>query len=322
MKKVSIIIPCLNEDEVMHLLFDRVNSVLDTWEYTAEVICVDDGSIDRTWSLISQFSAKDSRWKGLSLSRNFGHQPAVTAGMTHADGDCVVIIDADLQDPPEVISQFLEEWENGSEVVYGVRKKREDHGIKKFLAWGFYRVLARLSTVDIPTDSGDFCLLDQKVVKVMNRLPERNRYLRGLRVWCGFKHKALEYERDGREAGEPQYTFKKSLKLALDGLFSFSAVPLSVASHAGLWISLTAFLGALFTLLQRLFPDFFDKFGMAPAPGFATIVISVLFLGGVQLICLGILGEYLSRIYEEVKGRPSYIVSQTVNTESEKQSDA
>ncbi len=313
MKKVSIIIPCYNEEAVMEHLFTRLNKVLENLSYDVEIICVSDGSIDETWSLIRRFSENDKRWKGLSLSRNFGHQMAVSAGLAQAKGECSCIIDADLQDPPEVLVDFLDAWELGNEVVYGVRRRREDKGLKRVLAWVYYRFLKKLSSVEIPIDAGDFCLLDEKVVHIMNKLPERNRYLRGLRVWCGFRHYAVEFDREARVAGEVRYTFQQSLKLACDGLFSFSAVPLKLASHIGLLVSLTAFLGAVVTLLQRLFPVFFDKFGMAPAPGFATIVISILFLGGVQLICLGILGEYISRIYKEVQARPNWIISEATN---------
>ena len=313
MKKVSIIIPCFNEEEVIESLFQRLNDVVGVLDYEFDFICVDDGSSDSTWKKINHFAQQDSRWKGVSFSRNFGHQMAVSAGMSRAQGDCLCVIDADLQDPPEVIAQFLEQWENGYEVVYGVRSTRQDGGAKKLYAWLFYRVLSKLSRVDIPADAGDFCLLDKKVYQVMNSMPERKRYLRGLRAWCGFQHKAVQFQREKRFAGEPCYTFKKSLKLAFDGIFSFSAVPLTAASHVGLWVSLTAFLGVVFTFLQRVFPVFFDRFGLAPAPGFATIVISILFLGGVQLICLGILGEYISRIYTEVQARPNWVVSETTN---------
>ncbi len=312
-KKVSIIIPCYNEEAVLPTLFERMNAVMDAWDYETEILCVDDGSKDGTWRMLQEYCEADRRWRAISFSRNFGHQVAVSAGMAHAVGDCACVIDADLQDPPEVLHEFAKEWENGYQVVYGVRKKRKDKKIKKWIAWCFYRVMARLSSVEIPPDSGDFCLIDRQVLDVMVSLPERNRYLRGLRVWCGYKQKAVTFERDARAAGEPQYTFRKSLKLGLDGIFSFSAVPLSLASHVGLWISITAFLGAVFTFLQRIFPAFFARFGLAPGPGFATIVISLLFLGGIQLICLGILGEYLGRIYEEIKGRPNWIISEYAN---------
>lgn len=310
---ISIVIPCYNEEPGLPELFHRINGVIQTWNHQVEVICVDDGSRDRTWEILQQQASKDPRWSGISLSRNFGHQSAVSAGMFHAKGDCVCVIDADLQDPPETLSEFIAEWEKGNEVVYGVRRMRRDRSVKKLLAWCFYRIIGRMVSIRIPADSGDFCLMDRKVVDIMNSLPERSRYLRGLRVWCGFKQVPVHFDRDARHAGEPQYTFRKSLKLAMDGIFSFSAIPLSLASHFGLLVSAIAFVGTLFTLAQRIFHQWFAKIGLEPGPGFATVVISILFLGGIQLICLGILGEYLGRIYEEVKGRPSWIVAKTTS---------
>jgi dolichol-phosphate mannosyltransferase len=222
------------------------------------------------------------------------------------------VIDADLQDPPEEISRLLEKWREGFEVVFATRKKRKDPPVKRILAWGFYRLLEKMTPLPMARDAGDFCLLDKKVVAVMNALPERSRYLRGLRTWCGFRQTSVEFDRHERAAGVPQYTFKKSFKLAMDGLFSFSAVPLQLATHLGLWVSALAFFGVIFTFAQKLFAAQFAKIGLEPGAGFPTIVISVLFLGGVQLICLGILGEYVGRIYEEVKGRPLWILRDSV----------
>ena len=315
MKLISIVIPCYNEEQVLPLLYKRINALVSTWSDSVEIICVNDGSRDQTWPLLKKITQADPKWKAICFSRNFGHQAAVSAGLFHAQGDCVCVIDADLQDPPETLETFIEVRKSGSEVVYGVRKKRTDAMLKKFLAWAFYRVIARLVSIKIPPDSGDFCLLDRKVVETMNALPEKNRYLRGLRVWCGFKHTPVEFDREARAAGEPQYTFRKSLKLALDGIFSFSAVPLALASHVGLWVSGMALIGMIFTLAQRIFSNWFALIGLQPGPGFATIVISILFLGGIQLICLGILGEYLGRIYDEVKGRPAWIAAEFLNIE-------
>ena len=308
MQKISVIVPCFNEEAVLPKLFERMSAMAPNWGTDYEIICVDDGSRDRTWELLKTQNQKDSRWRCLSFARNFGHQTAVSAGLYHATGDAVIIIDADLQDPPEEITRMLAKWREGHDVVFAVRKKRKDPLVKRVLAWGFYRLLAKLTPFPIPTEAGDFCLLDRKVMAVINSLPERSRYLRGLRTWCGFKQTALEFERGERAAGVPQYTFKKSLKLAMDGLFSFSAMPLRLATYLGLWVSGFAFLGAVFTLAQKLFAEQFAKIGLAPGAGFPTIVISILFLGGVQLICLGILGEYIGRIYEEVKGRPLWII--------------
>jgi len=308
MQTVSVVVPCCNEQAVLPELFKRLTAAAAEWGADYEVICVDDGSRDDTWKLIKQQNATDSRWRGLSFARNFGHQIAVSAGLLHASGDAVVIIDADLQDPPEEVARLLAKWREGFEVVFATRKRRHDPLPKRVLAWGFYRLLEKMTPLPIARDTGDFCLLDKKVVAVMNALPERSRYLRGLRTWCGFRQASVEFDRARRAAGEPQYTFKRSFKLAMDGLFSFSAVPLRLATYLGLWVSGFAFLGVLFTLAQKLFAPQFARIGLAPGPGFPTVVISILFLGGVQLICLGILGEYLGRVYDEVKGRPLWIV--------------
>ena len=287
-----------------------------------EFICVDDGSHDRTWELLKLQSGKDPRWRCLSFARNFGHQIAVSAGLYHATGDAVVIIDADLQDPPEQIFRLIEKWREGFQVVYAVRTKRDDERLKQFLAWVFYRLLSRAVPFNVPADAGDFCLLDRRVVEVLNALPERNRYLRGLRAWSGFRQTGLEFERHARAAGAPQYTFRKSLRLAMDGVFSFSTVPLRLATYLELMVSLIAFLGALFTLCQKIFAEQFAKFGLTPGPhGIPTLVVSTLFLGGVQLICLGILGEYLGRIYDEVKGRPHWIIQDCAGLEAKTMPD-
>ena len=307
-KKISVIVPCFNEEAVLPKLFQRLGAVAATWNEDYEIICVDDGSRDGTWEILKAQNAKDPHWRCLCFARNFGHQTAVSAGLHFAGGDAAVVIDADLQDPPEEIARLLEKWHEGFEVVFATRKKRQDPPVKRMLAWGFYRLLQRLTPLPMARDAGDFCLLDKKVVAVMNALPERSRYLRGLRTWCGFRQTSVEFDRHERAAGVPQYTFKKSFKLAMDGLFSFSAAPLRLATYLGMWVSAFAFLGVMFTLAQKLFAVQFAKIGLAPGAGFPTIVISVLFLGGVQLICLGILGEYIGRLYEEVKGRPLWIL--------------
>jgi len=293
------------------MLFERLQSTAPSWGVDYEVICVDDGSSDRTWALLQEQNRRDARWRGLSFARNFGHQTAVSAGLHFATGDAVVVIDADLQDPPEAIAPLLAKWRAGFEVVYATRRQRRDPLLKRTLAWGFYRVLSRLTPLSLPADAGDFCLLDRRVVNVIKSLPERNRYLRGLRTWCGYRQTSVAFDRAERAAGRPQYTLKKSFKLAMDGLFSFSAAPLRLATYLGLWVSGFAFFGVVFTLAQKLFASQFAKIGLAPGAGFPTIVISILFLGGVQLICLGILGEYIGRIYDEVKGRPLWVIRES-----------
>lgn len=307
-RTISIVVPCYNEQAVLPAFFERMDRVAPGWPVACEVICVDDGSHDRTWEIIKTKSQQDPRWRCLRLARNFGHQAAVSAGLHHAAGDAVVIMDADLQDPPEEIARLLEKWLEGFDVVYATRMQRKDPWGKQLLAWGFYRLLEKMTPLPMARDAGDFCLLDKRVVGVIKALPERNRYLRGLRTWCGFRQTAVAFDRAERAAGVPQYTFKASFKLAMDGLFSFSATPLRLATYLGLWVSALAFFGVLFTLAQKLFATQFAKIGLEPGAGFPTIVISILFLGGVQLICLGILGEYIGRIYEEVKGRPHWVI--------------
>jgi dolichol-phosphate mannosyltransferase len=219
-----------------------------------------------------------------------------------------VVIDADLQDPPEEIARLLAKWEEGFDVVYAIRQKRKEGPMKRFCYWAFYRLMARLVAFDIPLDSGDFCLMSRRVVNTLNAMPERNRFVRGLRAWVGFRQIGLPYDRAARNAGTPKYGLFKLLKLAMDGLFAFSAAPLRLATYLGLWVSAFAFLGAVFTLVQKVFATQFSKIGLSPQPGFPTIVIAILFIGGVQLICLGILGEYIGRIYDEVKSRPGWII--------------
>jgi dolichol-phosphate mannosyltransferase len=306
--KISIIVPCYNEEAVLPILFERLRAAAPAWGAEYEIICVDDGSQDRTWGLLKEQHQRDAHWRCLALARNFGHQTAVSAGLFHATGAAAVILDADLQDPPETIARLLDKWREGFEVVFATHKTRRDPLLKRLLAWGFYRLLQKMTPLPLARDSGDFCLLDRKVVAVINALPERSRYLRGLRTWCGFRQASVEFDRPARAAGMPQYTFKKSFHLAMDGLFSFSAAPLRLATYLGLWVSGFAFFGVVFTFLQKLFASEFARIGLAPGAGFPTIVISILFLGGVQLICLGIVGEYIGRIYEEVKGRPLWII--------------
>jgi polyisoprenyl-phosphate glycosyltransferase len=309
---ISIVIPCFNEEAVLSQLASRLVAAADQWNEPWEAICVDDGSRDSTWSRLEEIARSDSRWKLVRFARNFGHQKAVSAGLAHAKGDAVFVIDADLQDPPEELYRFIDKWREGYEVVYAVRRKRKEVWYKRMCYYLFYRGLSLLSQTTIPLDSGDFCIMDQKVVSVLREMPEQNRFIRGMRAWAGFRQIGIEYERHARAAGVPQYTFKKLLQLASDGVLSFSTIPLRLATYLGLAVSTIAFFGAAFTLLQRWMGDWFASIGLAPAPGFATIVISVLFLGGVQLVCVGIIGEYIGRIYEEVKGRPLWIESDTV----------
>lgn len=316
MSHVSIVIPCYNEESVLPELFRRLESVLTVWKDTWEVVLIDDGSGDRTWEMLEAKARTDTRYKVLCFARNFGHQTAVSAGIYHTTGDAVIVMDADLQDPPEELGRFIEKWREGYEVVYAIRQKRKEGPLKKICYWGFYRLLAGTSANPIPLDSGDFCVMDRKVVAVLRAMPERNRFVRGLRCWAGFRQIGVSYERHARAAGEVKYTLNKLTRLAMDGLLSFSTLPLRLATYLGLSVSALALAGIIFTLAQRFFQHFFKSIGLGIVPGFTTIVVAVLFLGGVQLVCIGILGEYLGRIYDEVKRRPQWVIADAIGVEA------
>jgi dolichol-phosphate mannosyltransferase len=306
---ISIVIPIYNEDEILHTLFNRLIEASPSWEEEFEVILVDDGSTDKSLSIIKDFTEEDSRFKAVELSRNFGHQPAISAGMEVAKGDAIIIMDGDLQDPPEELHRFLDKWREGYDIVYAIRKNRKEHFLKRMAYYTFYRGLKFISDIEMPLDSGDFCLMDRKVVDVINnQLPENIRFVRGLRAYAGFNQIGVEYEREERAGGEAKYTFKKLMKLALDGIFGFSTFPLRLATYLGLSIAIPSFLIGLFFIIHRIFQ--FEVLGYSPTdtPGLATLAVGMFFLGGVILIILGILGEYLGRIYIEVKRRPFYII--------------
>ncbi len=306
---ISVIVPLYNEEEVIGESYKRLTSVMQGLGEDYELILINDGSRDRTAALAAEICEKDRHVRLICFSRNFGHQIAITAGMDYARGDAVVIIDADLQDPPEIIPLMVEKWKEGYHVVYGKRTRRQGETIfKKVTAKLFYRFLKRMTQVDIPTDTGDFRLMDRKVCDAMKRLGERNRYVRGLVSWVGFRQYALEYVRDERFAGETKYPFKKMLKLAMDGISSFSYKPLKLATLMGFVLSGLSFLYLLFVLIQKLC-------GWHTVEGWASIVAVQLFFNGVVLIMLGIIGSYIGRIYEEAKGRPLYIVQEEIGFE-------
>ena len=321
---VSVVVPCYNEGPVLDLLYEELTAAAVDWGRPFEVIVVDDGSNSETREKLKTLHERDVRWSIVRLARNFGHQNAVSAGLDETKGDCVVILDADLQDPPAVVEGFFEEWEKGFDVVYGIRKQRKENVFKRAAYFLFYRILGRLSEVPIPEDSGDFCLIDRKIVDLMRSMPERHRFLRGLRAWVGFRQKGIPYERAARQGGVPQYTLTKLFRLGGDGVFAFSTSPLRLATRLGLAVSLFAFIGTVTTfvirLLKAVFPDLFVDIGMPFVQGFTTTVMSVLFLGGVQLICIGIMGEYIGRIYDEVKRRPNWIVAEKIGIEDKRES--
>lgn len=312
MPTYSLVIPIYNEEATLPELYRRLVALMSHLEGAVEVVFVNDGSRDRSLLILQELRSQDARICYLSFARNFGHQIAVTAGLHFARGDAVIVMDADLQDPPELIPKLVEQWRQGYQVVYAQRSRRQrDPWLKRLFAYSYYRLLRQLADVEIPTDTGDFCLMDRQVVQLLNRMPERHRYIRGLRAWTGFRQTAVLFERDPRFAGEVKYTFQKSLALGINGLISFSKVPLRISTYLGLLAAAIALLMALLVLYWRLFES------NSPVTGFTIIAIAMFFLGAVQLLSIGILGEYIGRIYEEVKGRPLYVLSEVAGFESD-----
>ena len=308
--ELSLVVPLFNESEVFEKLTQRLIATMDQAPFACEAILIDDGSTDGTRDHITHLCQTDPRFRGVLLSRNFGHQKAVSAGLDHARGKTVGVIDGDLQDPPELLLDFHKKLSAGYDVVYAVRKNRKENFLKRFCYFAFYRLLQKVSTVDIPLDSGDFCLMNRDVVDQIRCMPERHRFIRGMRSWVGFRQTPYEYDRSSRQAGDSKYSIAKLLKLALDGVFTFSETPLRIATCCGATVATFAMLWAVYILGWRLLGD------ANQLPGFATTACGMFFLGGVQLICLGILGEYIARIHSEVKRRPIYIVEKVVEFSS------
>lgn len=311
MNKISLVIPMYYEEEVAEQCYIRVKEVLNSLEnYEHEIIFINDGSKDRTLDILEKIAEVDKKVKVISFSRNFGHQAAVTAGLKETTGDAVVIIDADLQDPPELIPDMIELWEEGNEVIYAKRKKRKGETIFKVLsAKIFYKTLNMMSDVEIPKDTGDFRLVDRKVVDVINSLPEHNKFLRGLFSWVGFKQIPFEYQRKERFAGKTKYPLKKMIKLASDGIISFSTKPLRVIGKLGILSIIISFIVLVYSLLSFIF-----KWNDLTA-GWTSIMVSITFFAGVQLLSIWIMSEYISRIYDESKNRPQYIIDKKINIE-------
>lgn len=306
-RKVSVIVPFLNEQENLPVLYHRLVEAFQGQPESLEILFVDDGSRDGSAGWVAEQARADERVKLIRLSRNFGHQIAITAGMDHADGDAVVIIDADLQDPPETIPSLLAKWREGFEVVYAVRSARAgETWLKKFLAARFYRVFHRMANVDVPMDAGDFRLIDRKVVNALREVRELHRFVRGLTCWVGFRQCAVYYDRAARHAGTTKYPVWKSANLAWDALTSFSGKPLRWMMGLGMLISLAGSLLALRLVLGQLF-----HWGEA-VPGWTSQVTLMLILGGIQLVCLGLLGQYVSRVFEESKKRPLYFIHERI----------
>ena len=310
MKKVSVIVPMYYEEEVAEECYKRLKKVLEglSEKYLYEIIFINDGSKDKTLNILENIAQDNKNVKVISFSRNFGHQCAVTAGLKYITGDAIVIIDADLQDPPELIPEMLKLWEDGNEVIYGKRKSRKGESKFKLLtASMFYRTLNALSDVEIPRDTGDFRLVDRKVVEVINSLPEHNKFLRGLFSWVGFKQIPFEYERKERVAGKTKYPLSKMLKLAQDGIFSFSTKPLRIVGTMGIISILISIIILIYSILSYIF-NWNDL-----ASGWTSMMVTMTFLGGMILISLWMIGEYVGRIYDETKRRPEYIIERTFN---------
>lgn len=304
--RLSVVIPVFNEEEVLPETYRRLTEVMEGLSLPYEIVFVDDGSKDQSPRLLDELARRDPRVRVIHFSRNFGHQAAITAGLDYARGEAVVVIDADLQDPPEVIPEMVAKWQEGYEVVYGQRVRREGETLfKRLTASFFYRLLRFMTDIDIPLDTGDFRLMDRKVVEVMKLLREKNRFIRGLVAWVGFRQIALPYVRHRRLAGTTKYPLRKMLRLAWDGITAFSNKPLKVAAYLGLALSLFSFLYLVAIVVAKLL-------GKSTVPGWAFLAVMNLFFSGIILIILGIMGEYLGRMYEEAKNRPLYIVDRIV----------
>ena len=300
--EISIILPVYNEEANIRLLYDRISSAMSMDEAKYEVIFIDDGSSDASFNVLEQLGAKDCRVKAVSFSRNFGHMAALSAGLDYARGQAVITMDADLQHPPEVIPELIRRWKNGSLVVGTIRKDSVCVGrLKRYTSRAFYWLMNRIASVKIPPNAADFRLLDRKVVDVLKKMNERGWFLRGLVGWVGFHPEYVEYQAGPRQAGKSAYPMSKMLSFALDGITSFSSFPLRLATYCGFVVTFFAFLYILYAICVRLFTS-------RAMPGWASVLIAVLFLGGVQLVFLGIIGEYLSRVFEGTKARPLYIV--------------
>lgn len=310
MKKVSVVIPMYYEEDVANLCYERVSKVLEELkkEYDYEIIFVNDGSKDKTLAILKEIAAKNEKVKIISFSRNFGHQAAVTAGIKEVSGDAIVIMDADLQDPPELIPDMLKLWEDGNEVIYGKRNTRKGESAFKLLtAKMFYNFLNAMSEVEIPKNTGDFRLVDRAVIDVINNLPEHNKFLRGLFSWVGFEQKEFLYDRPKREFGETKYPFKKMMKLAKDGIISFSTKPLKLVGGLGILSIFFSFAILVYSVLSYAL----NLNNLAD--GWTSIMVCITFFAGVQLFSLWIMSEYISRIYDESKGRPEYIIKEKIN---------
>jgi dolichol-phosphate mannosyltransferase len=304
--KLSIVVPCYNEEEVIPELYQRATNVCKSLKEKYELILVNDGSNDRTWYLIYELASNDPNVVGVTLTRNHGHQLALSAGLSICNGERIFIIDADLQDPPELLPEMMRLMDEGADVVYGKRtKRRGETWLKKFTAALFYRLLNFLTDIDIPIDTGDFRLISRRVLEVLNGMPEHHRFIRGMVSWTGFKHAALNYERDERFAGETKYPLKKMIRFAFDAITSFSIRPLKLASSLGILFAILGLIGLIYALVSWI--------SGSTVPGWTSVIITSMILGSAQLLVLGIFGEYLGRLYIESKRRPLYIIDRILS---------
>lgn len=303
--ELCLVIPCYNEEKVLPMLVEHLVRFIRTQSHPVKVLLVDDGSRDQTFPLIEQACQAHPEIAGVRFSRNFGHQTAVSAGLQLAGGDVVAVLDADLQDPVDVVPRMLAKWEEGYDVVYGVRQNRKEGWLLRTCYALFYRLLKSIANIDLPLDAGDFCIMDRRVVDLIKSMPEHNRFVRGLRGWVGFRQMGLPYDRQARAAGEPKYNLKRLMRLAFDGIISFSTAPLKFAIWLGVASSALGFLMIVWALFSVVFLS-------RTPPGWASLAVLILFFSGVQILVLGLVGEYVGRIFDEVKNRPHFVVSQRV----------
>jgi len=302
---VSIVIPIYNEQETIPELHRRITQAMAHAAEPYEIIYINDCSKDNSIDELKRCAHEGTHVKVIDLARNFGHQIAISAGIDSANGDSVILMDGDLQDPPELLPKLITLWKDGYDVIYTVKRSRKENALKRLAFHSFYKLMVMFSSIPIPMEAGNFSLMDRKVVNVLQSMPERNRYIAGMRAWAGFKQTSVEYDREARFAGKPQMTIRGLMHLAFDGIFSFSNAPLRLATYVGVFIAFLAFLGMLYVLYAKLFTD-------KATPGWASPIFSILFMGGLILLTLGIIGEYLGRIYDEVKQRPLYVIKEKI----------
>lgn len=317
-RMISVVVPAFNEDAGIRLLHERVSAAATQWGEDWELIIVDDGSLDETLRICEEIAARDPRVRVISFSRNFGHQAAISAGLRYSAGDVVAVIDADLQDPPEELIRFIDKCREGFDVVYAVRTKRKEGRLKRMSYFLYYRMLRNVASLDIPLDAGDFCVMSRRVVDTINSLPERRRFVRGLRTWVGYRQIGLAYERQARREGHPKYTLPALVRLGLDGIIDLSHRPLHFVMLTGFAIGVLGFLAAVAVLILYVADATLWGYNPRQARGWTSLMLSILIMSAIQLFALGIVGEYIGRLFDEIKGRPVYIVRHLVNVDEKR----